>query len=63
MDVHAQLTAVARGLETKEVDGVRSYVQTLAQTYPSPIDDVWDAYAVARVRHEDVGSVAVGSNR
>lgn len=47
MDVHAQLTAVARGLETKEVDGVRSYVQTLAQTYPSPIDDVWDAVTTA----------------
>jgi len=39
MDVNAQLKAVARGIETKEVDGVLSYVQTLAQTYPSPIDD------------------------
>ena len=37
------LDAVERGLKTKDVDGVRSYVQTLSQTYPSPIDDVWDA--------------------
>jgi len=50
MDVNAQLKAVARGIETKEVDGVLSYVQTLAQTYPSPIDDVWDAVtAVERI--------------
>jgi len=47
MDVPAQLTAVARGLKTTEVDGVHSYVQTLAQTYPSPIDDVWDAVTSA----------------
>lgn len=47
MDVNAQLKAVARGIETKEVDGVLSYVQTLAQTYPSPIDDVWDAVTTA----------------
>lgn len=43
IDVKAQIDAVERGLETKDVDGVRSYVQTLHQTYPSPIDDVWDA--------------------
>ncbi len=43
MDVNAQLDAVTRGIETTEVDGVRSYVQTLAQTYPCPIDDVWHA--------------------
>ncbi len=43
VDVNAQIDAVTRGIETKEVDGVLSYVQTLAQAYPSPIDDVWDA--------------------
>ena len=47
MDVHAQIAAVARGLETKEVDGVLSYVQTLSQTYPAPIDDLWDAVTSA----------------
>ena len=43
VNVNAQIDAVERGLETRDVDGVRSYVQTLSQTYPSPIDDVWDA--------------------
>jgi len=47
MDVSAQLDAVARGIETKEVDGVLSFVQTLSQTYPSPIGDVWDAVTTA----------------
>lgn len=47
MDVNAQLNAVARRIETKEVDGVLSYVQTLAQTYPSALDDVWDAVTSA----------------
>jgi len=47
MDVHAQLEAVARGIKTTEVDGVLSFVQTLTQTYPSPIEDVWDAVTTA----------------
>lgn len=47
VDVDAQLNAVERGIQTKDVDNVRSYVQTLAQTYPSPIDDVWDAVTSA----------------
>ena len=47
MDVNAQIAAVTRGLETKEVDGVLSYVQTLSQTYPAPIDDLWDAVTSA----------------
>lgn len=47
MDVTAQLDAVARGIETKDVDGVPSYVQTLSKTYPSPLDDVWDAVTSA----------------
>lgn len=47
VDVNAQIDAVTRGTETKEVDGILSYVQHLAQTYPSPIDDVWDAVTSA----------------
>ena len=47
MDVQAQIAAVDRGIETREVDGVLSYVQTLSQTYPAPIDDLWDAVTSA----------------
>lgn len=47
VDVNAQIEAVARSIETKEVDDALAYVQTLAQTYPSPIDDVWDAVTSA----------------
>ncbi|MDQ2698254.1 MAG: SRPBCC domain-containing protein [Actinomycetota bacterium] len=47
MNVNVQLDAVTRELETRDVDGVTSYVQTLTQTYPSPIDDVWDAVTSA----------------
>ncbi len=43
MDTAAQLAAVTRGIRTETRDGADSYVQTLEQTYPSPIDDVWDA--------------------
>jgi uncharacterized protein YndB with AHSA1/START domain len=50
VDIAAQLGAVDRGIRTTDVDGVPSYVQTLGQTYPSPIDDVWDALtAPARI--------------
>ncbi|WP_022891613.1 SRPBCC domain-containing protein [Agromyces subbeticus] len=47
VDVNAQIDAVTRSIETKEVDDALAYVQTLAQTYPSPIDDVWDAVTSA----------------
>ena len=47
MDVNAQLAAVERGIETRDVDGVLSYVQVLTQTYPAPIDDLWDAVTSA----------------
>lgn len=47
VDIAAQLAAVDRGIRTTELDGMRSYVQTLEQTYPSPIDDVWDAVTSA----------------
>jgi hypothetical protein len=43
VDIAAQLGAVDRGIRTADVDGVPSYVQTLSQSYPSPIDDVWEA--------------------
>ena len=43
VDIASQLGAVDRGIRTTDIDGVTSYVQTLDQTYPSPIDDVWDA--------------------
>ena len=47
VDVNAQIDAVTRRIETKQVDGAPAYVQTLAQTYPSPIDDVWNAVTSA----------------
>jgi len=47
VNIAAQLGAVDRGIATKDVDGVPSYVQTLTQTYPSPIDDVWEAVTSA----------------
>ena len=43
VDVLGQLGAVSRGLRTEVIDGERSNVQTLEQTYPSPVADVWDA--------------------
>lgn len=43
VDVNAQIDAVARGVRTTERDGEPARVQTLAQVYPSGIDDVWDA--------------------
>lgn len=43
VDVQRQLDAVTRAVVAKEIDGAPSHVQTLAQTYPSPIDDVWEA--------------------
>jgi len=47
VDVNAQIQAVTRGVQTMEVDGDPAHVQTIAQTYPSPIDDVWDALTSA----------------
>ena len=47
VDIAAQLGAVDRGIRTMDVDGVPSYVQTLTQTYPSPLDDVWEALTSA----------------
>ncbi|SFS11664.1 Uncharacterized conserved protein YndB, AHSA1/START domain [Agrococcus baldri] len=43
VDVLGQLGAVSRGVRSEVIDGEPSSVQTLEQTYPSPIADVWDA--------------------
>lgn len=43
VNVDAQIDAVERDVQTEDVDGFLSRVQTLAQTYPCPIDDVWNA--------------------
>lgn len=47
VDIAAQLGAVDRGITTRDVDGIPSHVQTLTQSYPSPIDDVWEAITTA----------------
>lgn len=43
VDVQTQISAVTRTLEHREVDGEPAVVQTLSQTYPSPVEDVWSA--------------------
>jgi len=43
VDVTRQIEAVERTVRAEEVDGAEAYVQTLAQEYASPLDDVWDA--------------------
>ncbi|PRY57054.1 uncharacterized protein YndB with AHSA1/START domain [Knoellia remsis] len=43
VDVLTQLGSVTRELRTDERDGATVTVQSLEQSYPSPIDDVWDA--------------------
>jgi uncharacterized protein YndB with AHSA1/START domain len=47
VDVTAQIDAVTRGVRTIEVDGEPTRVQSLTQTYPSPLDDVWEAATTA----------------
>lgn len=47
VDVLTQLGAVTRELRVDELDGEPSHVQALEQTYPSPIDDVWEAVTTA----------------
>lgn len=47
VDVQNQIDAVTREVHDLEVDGARSRVQSLAQTYPSSIDDVWEAVTTA----------------
>ncbi|MFC8680029.1 SRPBCC domain-containing protein [Microbacterium ureisolvens] len=64
VDVQTQLGAVRREVASEEVDGHPSRVQTLAQTYPSPIDDVWDAVTsasrIARWFQPISGELALG---
>jgi uncharacterized protein YndB with AHSA1/START domain len=43
VDVQSQLTAVSRGIHTEDREGQPTYVQTLEQAYPAPLDDVWEA--------------------
>ena len=47
MDIASQIDAVSRAVNDAERDGVEVRVQTLAQSYPSPLDDVWDAVTSA----------------
>lgn len=47
VDVQSQLAAVSRGIHTEDREGEPSYVQTLEQSYPAPIDDVWEAVTSA----------------
>lgn len=47
VNVQAQIGAVTRGLRTEEVEGHQARVQTLAQDYPSGIEDIWDAVTSA----------------
>lgn len=51
VDVNAQIEAVTRSLQTTEIDGQPSRVQSLTQDYPAAIDDVWEAVTTAeRIR-------------
>ena len=43
VDVPSQIGAVERGLRTVEIEGAESRIQTVAQEYPAPIDEVWAA--------------------
>lgn len=43
VDVLAQLGAVDRTVQGTQIDGEPARLQSLAQTYDAPIDDVWDA--------------------
>ena len=43
VDTNAQIDAVSRRVRTATQDGEPTRVQTLAQTYQSPVDDVWEA--------------------
>ena len=47
MDVQAQIDAVDRTVEVRGAGDTLEYMQSLARTYPSPIDDVWDAVTSA----------------
>ncbi|HEY4616324.1 MAG TPA: SRPBCC domain-containing protein [Citricoccus sp.] len=43
VDVQHQVQAVTRRYRTEDREGEASHVQTLTQTYPAPLEDVWEA--------------------
>ena len=43
VDVQHQVQAVTRRYRTEDREGEASHVQTLAQTDPAPLEDVWEA--------------------
>lgn len=43
VDVDGQIRAVSRSTGIEQTEGAELRLQRIAQTYPSPIDDVWDA--------------------
>lgn len=43
VDIQNQLSAVTRGLSFEDRDGEPAHVQTLEQTYPAGLADVWEA--------------------
>ena len=47
VDVLTQIDAVTRTLSTEDVDGEAMRIQTITQSYPAGIDDVWDATTTA----------------
>jgi len=47
MNIESQIEAVRRELITEQREGATMRVQTLAQSYPSPLADVWDAITTA----------------
>src|SRR5699024_941839 len=47
VDVPAQLQSVTRTYRVEERDGEPAHVQTLEQTYPAPLADVWAAVTTA----------------
>ncbi|NUL48889.1 polyketide cyclase [Cellulosimicrobium funkei] len=47
VDVQHQLAAVTRSVALEDRDGEPSHVQTLEQTYPAGLEDVWEAVTSA----------------
>lgn len=47
MNIDNQIEAVRRAVVTEERDGTPMRMQTLAQSYPSPLADVWNAVTTA----------------
>ena len=47
VDVPAQLQSVTRAYRTEERDGEQMHVQSLEQTYPAALADVWEAVTSA----------------